>query len=438
MGKPTTHPGLYKRGRYWWLRTDPVTGKSLSTRCTTVKAAAAFQAERERLAHDPAYAASKTALISEHIARVLNNKRAAKKSDATMRYYTEKLGHIARLFGDATALVDVNPVSADAYVTKRREEGATDHTICKERTVFNMVLGDAKRLGLWHGDTDQLWPTDLEPGYQPRTRAMTIDEIDAVEPYLDAQKSALMNISCALGLRRSEALKLEPADIDMGREMVQVRGTKTEQSNREVPILSPLKHLVERALPCLPILEAPNNLYRDMKVACKRAGIAYCTPNDWRRTFASVLAEHGVALDVTRHFTGHTDTKMLVKVYSRPRTAALRDLAEQAISQRSTGVAASADSRRSEGGRDVANSAKANGSRQESPTTERFPKPEVSSSNLLGSAQKLHTLSHWCSTSERSGVRRAFGQAGRADAAATLGHPVFRLAAAAVAMGVVR
>ncbi len=435
MGKRTTHPGLYKRGAYWWLRTDPVTGSSISTRCTSVKAALGFQEERERIAHDPSYAASKKVTIAEQVERVLKAKRAANKSESTMSYYEEKLGHIGRVLGDHTPLVAVSADRIDAYVTQRREEGASDHTVCKERTVFNMVLNHAKRLSLWAGDTAALWPKDLEPKYKPRARALTTDEIDALTPYLDDQKASLLAISCALGLRRKEALNLQPADVDMARGMVAVKGTKTEGANREVPILSPFKHLVERALPYLPILEAPNNLYRDIRVACKRAGIDYCTPNDWRRTFASILAEQGVALDVTRHFTGHTDTKMLEKVYSRPRVAALRDLAETAIGKRSNGVANANDSQVTSTGYESAKYAESDADHQKLTGTERFPKPEVSSSNLLGSAGNPDSLSQGRSSGLIQPNRRAFGKAGRADASATLALPIGKLVSLAAAAG---
>src|SRR5512138_871278 len=68
------HPGLYLRGRYWWLRHDPVTGRAESTRCTDLDAARAYQAQRERQALDPSYAAPK---LGEQCARFIERQVSA-------------------------------------------------------------------------------------------------------------------------------------------------------------------------------------------------------------------------------------------------------------------------------------------------------------------------------------------------------------------------
>jgi hypothetical protein len=52
-----TRDGLYRRGQFWWLRTDPVTRRPLSTRCRDFEAAKLFRVGRERLAVDPHYRA---------------------------------------------------------------------------------------------------------------------------------------------------------------------------------------------------------------------------------------------------------------------------------------------------------------------------------------------------------------------------------------------
>src|SRR5690606_12104428 len=84
-----------------------------------------------------------------------------------------------------------------------------------------------------------------------------------------------------------------------------------------------------------------NNIYRDVRTGCKRAGVEYASPNDWRRCHAAVLAEHGLDRDVTRRFLGHTSTEMVDRAYSRPRVAAVAALAEASIATtaaRSSGV----------------------------------------------------------------------------------------------------
>jgi integrase len=340
MGKAagSKHPGLYKRGRYWWITRDPVAGRAVSTRCTSLKAAQSLQAERERIAADPTYAATQATFVGSQVAAFLAMKETAKRSPATMGYYREKLGHWLRIFGDvALAAFDVH--AFDRFVAQRREEGASDHTISKEVRVFSQVLKMSKRAGLYGGDIGILKPHDLTTSYVPRTRAMTTDEVSRLWPELSTRWAALLDVSIALGLRLSECAKLDPStDIDLVSGLVTVRGTKTKGSRRIVPILSPFRPLLERALPHLPVGPG-NNLYRDVANACTRARVEYSTPNDWRRSHATILAELGVDADVLRRLLGHTTRQMVDRIYSQPRPEAIGRLAEQAIAQRSAGVA---------------------------------------------------------------------------------------------------
>ena len=70
---------------------------------------------------------------------------------------------------------------------------------------------------------------------------------------------------------------------------VQVNGTKTETRDRVVPVVTPAhRSLLEFAVKYAGGKEramfAPwSNIRRDLHAACKRAGIAPCSPNDLRR-----------------------------------------------------------------------------------------------------------------------------------------------------------
>ena len=140
---------------------------------------------------------------------------------------------------------------------------------------------------------------------------------------------ALVALCGGLGLRLSEAGKVRPEDIKGG--SVHVRGTKTASSVREVPILSIFAHLVEQARPELPVGPTPNNTYKRLDEARRRAKIDPLSFNDLRRSFCTTLLEHGVPEDITRRFLGHTSTSMVRQVYGRTRPSSLRDQAEAAI-----------------------------------------------------------------------------------------------------------
>jgi len=324
----TKRDGLYKRGPFWWLRSDPVTKKPKSTQCRNIEAARRFRTTRERLAADPANAAAQTARLDKWIARVIAKKTADGKAEGTLQVYRQKLGHFIRLEPKAL-MADISPEFVDRYVATRRTEEVSDHTISKEVTHLLTVVQAAKRARQFAGDVDTLRPDDLHAGYKPRKRALTRAEVNRLIPELNPTLGALVAVCVSLGCRLSEAFRLRPSDIDFERNQVWIAGTKTELAARFVPILSIFRGLLERAVPALPLgASAPNNMRRDIRAACKRAGIAPCTTNDFRRTNATMLSEAGVDRDVTRRLLGHTTTKLVDLVYGQPSTDALGALAE--------------------------------------------------------------------------------------------------------------
>lgn len=324
--------GLFPRGKnkIWTIRTDPVTGKQLSTRCKDREAARRFLARRERLAADPAHAAAETARLDEWIRRVIAVKESDGSSSATVEVYRTKLGHWLRLAPDAL-LSQVDPGFVDSFVAARREEEVSDHTISKEVTHLCTVLKAAKHAGCYPGDIATLRPPGLHAGYKPRKRALSREEVMRLLSELKPELGALVAICVALGCRLSEAYRLLPSDIDWAKNRVFIDGRKTEESARYVPILSLFSSLLAACAKTLPLGKEPNNLRRDLAAACTRARIAKCTPNDLRRTHATLLAEAGVDRDVTRRLLGHTTTRLVDTVYGQPSTEALGALAEQRL-----------------------------------------------------------------------------------------------------------
>ena len=168
--------GLYKRGRYWWARTDPITGKPASTKCSNLKAARQWLEYREALRADPRFAAAEDATIGDWAERIIESKRAGKASDETLEVYQQKLKNFRRLLGDATKLSKLTADVIDHYIATRRDEGVTDHTISKELTCVWQMLKLAKRSRCFPYDIDELKPVNLAVDYVPRERALTREE----------------------------------------------------------------------------------------------------------------------------------------------------------------------------------------------------------------------------------------------------------------------
>src|SRR5690606_1956361 len=256
-----------------------------------------------------------------------------KRSENTVVYYEKKLGHFPRVFGVGFVMADLTPKASDHYIEQRRSEEVKETTISKEIAALQIVAGMARRGGCYALDPDDLRPADLTSDYQPVERALPTEEVIALCDELAPERAALVLAAVGLGVRLAEAKRLQPGDIDLDAGTVVIRGTKTQGAKRTVPILSVFRPLIENAVPHLPLKPWPN-MYRGLRAAAQRAGIAGCTPNDFRRSHATILEEAGVDKDVIRRLLGHTSAAMVDRVYGKPRAAALGELAERAIDRR--------------------------------------------------------------------------------------------------------
>lgn len=315
--------GLYQRGTTWWCRTDPVTGRRVSTGCRDVEAALAWLRHRELLGASPAHAAAESERLERWIEGLLSELQT-RRAPATLEVAQQKLGHFLRLW-PGCRLADVAPPLVDRYVATRRSEGAGDLTISREIAHLARVMRRAARAGRWGGDPNLLRPLDLRAEYHPRKRALTPEEVEALLRALSPRRAAVVAMAVATGARRSElwSLTLEGS-------AVRIPGTKTAGSDRLVPILSVFRPLLALAAPHLP-LEPWGAMSRDLDRACVRAGIPRCTPTDLRRTHATILRELGVDRDVVRRLLGHATTALVDRVYGQPRPALLAARAEEAI-----------------------------------------------------------------------------------------------------------
>ena len=329
--------GLYKRGSVWWMSTDPVTRKPRSTRCRDRRAAESYRAEREHRAADPAYGAATDATLDEWCGKLLAAK-STNCSEATASVYRQKLGHWLRVLGRDCTLAQVTPEAVDRFVAQRRAERITDHTITKELSTLVQLLKLAKRVGCYPGDIAALKPLDLHASYSARKRALTPGELIALLSVLSSGHAAFVAIAAGLGATLSEAFRLLPSDVDMAAGTVHIRGTKRPGRNRVVPMLSLYRPLLARALPYLP-LHPWRDIQRELAAACRRAGIDRCTPNDLRRTHATLLQESGLDRDILRRLLGHTTTAMVDTVYGQPRPEALGVLAEEQLAREGGAIA---------------------------------------------------------------------------------------------------
>jgi integrase len=136
------------------------------------------------------------------------------------------------------------------------------------------------------------------------------------------------------GCRVNEAAALLWRDIDDGRGVVRVAGTKTEAAAREVPLIPAARALFakirarrERAHGSDAVAPAArvfmvSEAQRSLDRACAKVGVPRLTHHDLRDAFATACIEAGVDVPTVAAWLGHADGgALLMRVYAHHRRA---------------------------------------------------------------------------------------------------------------------
>ena len=141
------------------------------------------------------------------------------------------------------------------------------------------------------------------------------------------------------GARISEAAELSWSDVDFGRGILRIHGTKTDTAEREVPMVPSARALLEkiraRRMEFLKLTEGEGaKLDPKAKVfqvaeaskalarACKEVGVAKLTHHDLRDAFTTSCIEAGVDIPTVAAWLGHADGgALLMRTYAHHRRA---------------------------------------------------------------------------------------------------------------------
>jgi integrase len=313
-GSGLTRRGFYRRGRIIWYRTDPVEGVPRSTKSKTWEGAQEWLAERERLAANPRYAAAHRETLGVWVKRMLADKQQL-KSAATFEFYSQKAGHLIRIFGEDCPLVRIDSDAVDDFKNRRFAEGAHHYTISKEFNALRQTLKKAARAGVYSHDLTTLFPLEFGLGYKPRETVLTEDQERLLQMLLPPHQWAAVAWILGTSSRLSEVLAAQPGDWDPEADTVLIRGTKTEKSYRVIPVISVTRPYLEVSAPYLPFRWP--RMTKDLADVCNKNGLPHINCNDLRRTCATRLIEAGAEPYFVTRITGHSDLKMLKSVYDR-------------------------------------------------------------------------------------------------------------------------
>lgn len=312
---------LYLRGKIWWCwyydKDRKV--KRETTTCTDREAARLVLRRKENAQQDPEEKpgyVSLDSVLTDLETWTKNNRRPM-----TVHFVGFKTKRLREGLGKETDINGLTLRDLEEYVEKRKIDVAPA-TIGKELAMLRYALTRARKKGRFSGDIEKIFPEYRTP-YRPKKRWLSREEYEKLLGEFENPARKLWIITAVYtGARMSELEGLTWKDV-RGSE-IHVRGTKTERSDRIVPLHEVLKDaLGERGIGKLVPLWGKVN--RDLKAACKRAKIDPVSPNDLRRTFASWLLQAGVTSSVVAALLGHTTTTLVDLTYGKLDQGTLRE-----------------------------------------------------------------------------------------------------------------
>lgn len=332
------HPELFRKGGpIWWaFIPNPQGGRKLRVSTGHADEGAAHLWYLGRIRERPVSAASDETTLYDALTRRVSERATAGRSADTLDFYAVKGRQLQRVLGKDTRISSIDARAVDAYVAQRlRGDDQADpverSTIHKELVTLRGALKLARRQGYAVRPVEEVMPLDFSPKYKPRERALSEREIDMLIGALPPVRGATIAFIVATGATYpSETVSLRKGDVDQKTWIVHLRGTKRETRDRFVPVVSFARRWLKMALEYLP-LPRWSNVRRDMHDACELAGIAKCSPNDLRRSIATLMRARGVPPHILAAYLGHKDSRMAERVYGRLSPAQLQHLLEQHV-----------------------------------------------------------------------------------------------------------
>jgi integrase len=308
---------LYKRGDIWWARgSDGGRKWRKSTRHTSLAKARLVVARWERELADPAHFRSHQATVASAAKRWLRQIRATMNPE-TVRFYEVKQAHVVRLLGDVRLSKLDHDRILDFYEA-RGVEGSALNTRHQELTTLRLILKSAKRAGEFAADPRDVVPK-VKPGYVPQEQWVEPHVIWAAISELPQHRGAALAFVAATACDFSNIPSALREDIEETK--VWVRGTKTATRARWVPRVAVFDTFMRHALAYAkdgPVLFGKwGSMARDVRAACRRAGVSEFTARTIRRSCATWMARAGVPFPIAAKFMGHASLSMLLKVYAK-------------------------------------------------------------------------------------------------------------------------
>jgi integrase len=349
MSRRRRIPGLYVRGRTYWIKYY-VNGRAVRESTGTTKATEAkriLDARRGRVATGQPVLPRADRVRYDDLATALRDHYRT-TGRRHLDEVDDHLAHLTPFFRGRRALA-ITPDVITAYVALRQAEPTQYGKPPANRTI-NMELAILKRMFRLAGQRGTL---AYQPAMEmlkeapPRAGFFEPDQYEAVRRRLPPDLRLAVTLACTYGWRiRSEVLPLARRHVDLAAGTVRLDPGTTKNDEGRVVYLTPelrgllaehldrLDALARRTGRIVPELfphltgrlagQPRRGFARAWRTACRRAGVPGRLLHDFRRTAVRNLERAGVPRAVAMKVTGHK-TESVYRRYAIVNDADLRE-----------------------------------------------------------------------------------------------------------------
>lgn len=243
------------------------------------------------------------------------------------------------------AIKNIQPKDITLYLKRLGQQYNSQKTVDRFRLILNLIFKYAIDLGeiQYNPCSGAKMPKNLEKA--KRASANEVDE-KIIKEKTDLWLFPFFAIYT--GMRKGEILALQWKDLDFENDLINVyksvyhegdrpkiKGTKTEAGTRIVPLLHPLKKILEPIQPndketflfsddgSTPLT---NRRYITLYGQYKKETGINCTAHQLRHSFATIAFENGIEPKVVQEILGHKQLSTTMDIYTDFRKSHMKNI----------------------------------------------------------------------------------------------------------------
>lgn len=297
--------GVYKRGRYYYLRYTDAAGKLHRESSGCEKRADALRELTRRKALALAapvllHSCAVDTLIDQYTEHYKHQPSFQASKASVLRHISAELG--------SRRIRSLSPLDVDRLIARLRPIYKPS-TLKTAMQVFKHTLSFAVDRGYLDEGTRRILVRCSRVKATPGPiRYLSTEEMSALLSVCEGRLYRFVVIALDTGMRRGEILALESRHVDMEHRIIHVEHGKT--GHRAVPMTDRVVRVVDGIVGRI-VDYGARGLNNAFATAARRAGLHDVTPHTLRHTFCSHMVMSGANLFTIQEIVGHKDIETL-------------------------------------------------------------------------------------------------------------------------------